>query len=622
MDKTSVSSFHGYIFPYVEYSPSGKKLKKSHCGHLYKVGDYHLAICGREIHSPVKPIGIQVEGRLFNKERLSALLDAGTLDETELLISAYRKWGISFPRYIEGDFAFVLWDCTVGRVIIGCGTEGNLPFFYTQHAKSLYFARELRSLLIEMPTLPRINENYLAQWLSITFAGSKSTFFENVFRLVPGTVMVYEQGRITLNDYWQPENTPMLYLKDSREYADGLREVLTQAVSLRLPGHSVGSMLSGGLDSSSVTSIAAELLQKENRRLYAFTAVPQYPVNDFSGRFCDEGPAAASVAAMRPNIDHVLVRHGKHSVFSMMDMFGARQLEPIFNPSNYDWIYEISLQAQHRELDTILTGTSGNISISYDGRFALPTLASSGRFGALLKLASTMHSKNGNSWSGIAYTTLSPWIPLGIDRFINKNRQNNVHLLEYSLINPEFAARHNMEATPFKIKNDFRTKRIQHLRRSEIGAANDIFRKITGIQRLDPTTDRRVAEYCLSVPIEHYIERGVPRSLIRNAMLGRLPEQVRTERRKGLQAADFALHFEKERNEALMELARMKKVDIVAKTLDLEKMEQMMHWSEEQITAHGGRLGYWPKLMRAFSVGRFLRRFEDGTLFKPLETQN
>jgi hypothetical protein len=93
-----------------------------------------------------------------------------------------------------------------------------------------------------------------------------------------------------------------------------------------------------------------------------------------------------------------------------------------------------------------------------------------------------------------------------------------------------------------------------------------------------------------------------------------LPEQVRTERRRGLQGADFEKHFQAERHEAFDELTRLKKVDLAARALNLLAMERMMRWSESQIAAYGAP-AYWTKLMRALSLGRFLRRMEDGTLF-------
>jgi len=130
----------------------------------------------------------------------------------------------------------------------------------------------------------------------------------------------------------------------------------------------------------------------------------------------------------------------------------------------------------------------------------------------------------------------------------------------------------------------------------------------------DATADKRVMEYCLSVPVEYYCEKGMPRSLIRNAMAGVLPEQVRTERRKGVQASDFGEHFRAERQEALDELARLRTVDLAVRALDLPEMERMLHLPESRVRELSLRAFYWPKLLRGLSLGRFLRRMEEGTL--------
>lgn len=239
---------------------------------------------------------------------------------------------------------------------------------------------------------------------------------------------------------------------------------------------------------------------------------------------------------------------------------------------------------------------------------------------ALAKMACEMNRVSHRRWRNITYEVFGLWIPPVIRRFLMKRvRGNSNDMFEYSMIRQEFAQHHGLSSS-FAMERNIeyphnRPLRTYYLRRPEIGNTREAFRRLTGVSRLDPTADRRVVEYCLSVPVEYYCEKGVPRSLIRNAMIGRLPEQVRTERRRGLQAADFPIHFEREREEALAELARMKKVDLAVRALDLEKLEQMMHWSGEQIAAHGGMMCYWPKILRAFSLGRFLRRFEDGTIF-------
>jgi asparagine synthase (glutamine-hydrolysing) len=193
---------------------------------------------------------------------------------------------------------------------------------------------------------------------------------------------------------------------------------------------------------------------------------------------------------------------------------------------------------------------------------------------------------------------------------------------EYSMIRREFVRKHDLGLMTLEqchARLDSRALRLLSLRAFDFGPFASAFRRLTGVGMSDPTGDRRVIEYCLSVPVECCCEKGVPRSLIRNAMMGRLPEQVRTERRKGLQAADFSIHFEAERAEALAELAQMRQVDLIAHALDLSAMETMLQLSPSQADARGGMLSHWPKLLRALSLGRFLRRLEDGTLFSVLE---
>jgi asparagine synthase (glutamine-hydrolysing) len=616
-----ISSFSGVIStsPNIEFAPKDKEPLRFN--QQCEVGGYFLTLEGQCPGANARDCGILLDGTIFNTAELAGRLDTELLDGEELLLRAYRKWGVGFPRYLEGEFAFVLWDRTTAQILLGCGPGVSFPLFYAQHGKDFFFARSLRHLLTKIDTVPSINEDYLARWLALTAVGSDSTFFEDVFRVMPGSILIFERGHIKHEAYWQPEKTSPLHLRESREYADGLREVLTRAIQDRLPkpgGSAVGTQLSGGLDSSSVTSLTAEILLRENRRLYAFTAIPEHSVDNPAGRFCDEGPNAATVAAMWPNVDHLLIRHGHHSVFRLMDLFGAEQLEPIINPANYDWTYEICLQARQRELNTLLVGDSGNMTFSYANRLALCSIASEGRFMTLAKLAWEMHHNGGRGWSAIGYEMLNPLIPLNVRCLLNKTRGNFKSLFEYSMIQPEFARHHGLDAMALERNINYshsRPLRALYLRRPDVGVVNEAFQQLTGVLRLDPAADRRVVEFCLSVPVEYYCEKGVPRSLIRNAMIGRLPEQVRTERRKGLQAADFNNHFERE--EALAELARMKKVDLAVRTLDLEKLEQMLFWSSDQIAKYGGMPQYWATILRAFSLGRFLRRFEDGTLFTP-----
>jgi asparagine synthase (glutamine-hydrolysing) len=582
------------------------------------LGRQRLALFGYQEHVISGAQGALLFGGLFHPERLASELRAESDNQPALLLHAYRRWGVDFPSHVPGEYAFVLWDSNSRRALLGRDPSGGWPLYYTQRGKDLVFADTIRYLLERPGGTAALNERRIAQWLAIHPESAPETFFEGILRILPGTTLLYEDGRLTVHDFWHPERTPLLKLRDGREYAEGLIDVLDHAVQDRIRACSpIGSQLSGGMDSSSVTVTAARLLGQGGRELSAFTAVPEHAV-EIPGRFTDEGPHAAAVAAMYPNIDHVLVRHGAHSVFSLIDRFNSAQEEPIFNPANYDWSYEICLQAQQRGIKTLLVGDLGNLTISYSGDRALQSLLQEGRLLAFASLAGDLHRYGSRRWRGMAHELLRPWMPVYARDAIDRRRGRFAATHEYSMIRRDFVRRHDLGLMTLEeghIRLHSRALRALFLRRNDFGPAIAALRRLTGVGRTDPTSDRRVIEYCLSVPVEYYCERGVPRSLLRNAMIGRLPEPVRTERRKGLQAADFTAHFAAERAEALAELERLKKVDLAARAMDLPAMRAMLQLTPAQIAERGGMVKFWPKLLRAFSLGRFLRRWEDGTLF-------
>ena len=586
--------------------------------HICVFGGSRLSLWGRMPDASSGGQCVLLSGQVFGQRELARELGMEPADGPALLLHAYRKWGTEFPTHVHGDYAFVLWDANTHRLLLGRDPFGCWPLYYTQRGNDLIFAGEICHLLRWAGGPARPNERHIARWLALFPEATTDTFFDGIFRLLPGTTLSIEDGRISVHRFWQPEKTPLLRLHDSREYAEGLADVLERAVRDRMTGTSaIGSHLSGGLDSSSVTVTAARLLAQEGRRLFAFTAVPKHAI-EVPGRFTDEGPHAAAVAAMYSNIDHVLVRHGAHSLFSVIDLFNSTQEEPVFNPSNYDWAYEICLQAEQRGIETLLIGQFGNFSISYSGDRALQSLLREGRFVDFARLASDLHRHGPRRWRSLVHELVRPWMPVRARHAIDRLRGQSTATHEYSMIRREFARKHDLGLMTMGQRHarlESRALRLLPVRAFDFGPFASAFRRLTGVAMTDPTGDRRVIEYCLSVPVEYCCEKGVPRSLIRNAMLGRLPEQVRTERRKGLQAADFSLHFEAERAEALAELARMRQVDLITHALDLPAMETLLQLSPSQADAHGGMLNHWPKLLRAFSLGRFLRRLEDGSLF-------
>jgi asparagine synthase (glutamine-hydrolysing) len=560
-----------------------------------------------------------LDGRLIRSRELSARLGtAGDSPLTDILL-AYRRWGAEFPRYLHGDFAFALWDGADRRLVLARDTEGRRPLHYWVRGEQLRFASEARGLLAHGDIPLVANQRRIAQRLSRIPEVSGGTFFQGISSVPAGHTVVWEHGRVDIRDFWKPSNISPLRLRDPREYADGLRCVLEEAVRDRIEDFSaVGSHLSGGLDSSSVTATAAGILNERGGRLSAFTAVPSVAVNDvgFPGFFCDESAHAAATVALYPNMEHVLIPNISAGLFRNLDRVSSAAECPQLTPGNLWWIHAICADAASRGLRVVLSGARGNLTISWDGEPALSTLIASGRIPAAMRLARARR-KTGSTWSATVKSGIGPLLPSGIRRTLRRIRGEDI--LEGEIgSRREFALSAGLdlrEALDYMESLDDKALRIWCIRRTDPGGITAALRRLTGVEQMDPTSDRRVVEFCLSVPEEHYCANGRKRSLIRDAMSGMLPAKVLEEPRRGRQAADVVFHLTREKAEIEAELKRLKKVDLAVRCLDLPALESLLQaWPSPPWEA--GHLAHVGQLMRAISMGRFIRRLEEGTLFR------
>jgi asparagine synthase (glutamine-hydrolysing) len=172
------------------------------------------------------------------------------------------------------------------------------------------------------------------------------------------------------------------------------------------------------------------------------------------------------------------------------------------------------------------------------------------------------------------------------------------------------------ESRDFMDYPDSRSVRIRCIRRADPGGIAAALRALTEVEQMDPTADRRVIEFCLSVPEEHYCADGRRRSLIKDAMAGMLPPKVLEERRRGYQSADVIFHLTREKAEIEAELKRLKKIDLAVRCLNLPMLESLVQSWPSPPYGRGEHATHGSQLMSAISMGRFIRRLEEGTLFR------
>lgn len=171
--------------------------------------------------------------------------------DTEVLAHGYEEWGDALVDRLDGMFAFCVWDTRARRVLLGRDRAGEKPLYYIADGERLIFASELVGLMASGLFEPQIDATALSKYRAHDFVPSPSTILRDVRKLSPGMVLSWD-GRVALREYWKVDFTPEPEPPDARERFQSLLE---QAVRRRLLSDvPVGAFLSGGVDSSAVTS--------------------------------------------------------------------------------------------------------------------------------------------------------------------------------------------------------------------------------------------------------------------------------------------------------------------------------------------------------------------------------
>jgi len=558
--------------------------------------------------------------RLDNRAELASALAIPSprlarSSDADLLFEALLKWdGEAVPRLI-GEFAFALWDKAEQTLLLARDLFGHRPLYFHEGADFFAFAT-MPSGLHALPEVPReFDSEAMAEELALlSFTGTR-THFRGIQRVTPGSIMGVGRSGAATERYWQPPAERHDRLS-AGEYEEGLRAVVDVAVKEQLRGadSAVGSQLSGGLDSSIVTTSAAR--QFAPGKVIAFTAAPR---KDFDGpvpdaTIADESHLAAQTAALYSNIEHVIVDKSNETLVDVLDRQFAFMQQPTPGACNSLWAREISRSAKARRLNVMFVGFTGNLTASYSGREAWSGLLTRGRLLEVLGIGARMNAK------GIPLRTLGaqlvgPILPRPLWALACRIYGRPTDLSGYTAINPVLRATVEAKARAagvdllYQPSNDPVEARLAGLFDGDNGNYFKGMLGEFGLSFRDPLSDRRVVEYCLSVPAEEYLRGGTERSLARRAFADRLPRQVADMHLRGYQGADWYEKIERDLPLLRQELEVIGRCSGAAEALDTEWIAQSLDsWPTGDWARRDVILRYRYGLLRGISAGHFMRK--------------
>ena len=295
------------------------------------------------LHSRDGRLVLVADIRLDNRSELAAALGlplayGRQICDAAVLLACLEHWGEAVLNRLAGDFAFALWDAPAQKLLLARDFLGQRSLYYHRGCGFFAFASMPKGLHA-LPDVPYgADEQMAAQALALMPRRGPRSFFKDIARVEPAHSVTVTRDGLSARHYWQPRRSDGPRAQTS-DYVDGLRFHLDQATWSRLRGANnvIGSHLSAGFDSGAVTATAARLLAANGGKVIAFTAVPRegYAGPEPRNRLSNEGPLAATTAAMYPNIEHVLVRSGSYSPLQWVDRNFSLYEGPI--PSLVGW---------------------------------------------------------------------------------------------------------------------------------------------------------------------------------------------------------------------------------------------------------------------------------------------
>lgn len=298
-------------------------------------------------------------GEIYNFQTLQADLEARghqfrSRSDTEVIVHAYEEYGDDCVLHLDGMFAFAVWDETKQRLLLGRDRMGKKPLLYTKYAGRLSFASEFRPLLLDHRVPRDMDLHALDAYLTYLSIPAPLSIYRAIRKLPPAHLLIYERGDIRICKYWDLVYAPKLAISEE-EATQQLLALLRDSVRKRLITEvPLGVFLSGGVDSSIVTALMSQLLDK--------------PVKTFSIGFEEEEynelPHAAAVAR-HLNTDHheFVVKSSAIEVLpTLVEHFG----EPFADSSAIPTYYLSRLTRQH--VTVALTGDGGDELFAGYGR--------------------------------------------------------------------------------------------------------------------------------------------------------------------------------------------------------------------------------------------------------------
>ncbi len=545
---------------------------------------------GQVLFPPFTQAGIQhstkrivSDSKLYNLQNLVQKLDINEnqAEESFVILKAFEKWGKDCIKYFLGDFAFAIWDSEKEELFCARDHLGAKPFHYFFNGEAFVFSSDISAILTQEDLKFSIDEQYIADSISILKSEKHTTNYKEIKKLPPASYLFLKSGELEINKYWElkPQKT---HFKSNEEIIKEFKSILIESVKCRAYGqNSVGTELSGGIDSSSVMAIAKQFV-----KLKTFSHV--LPDN-LLGKIhpCKDERDFINLLGDFCKISN------RHFITSEESLVKVIQDNVVYSKNifqqNFGFFSDCLYQhAMKENVSVLLSGFGGDEVTTSKSLGYLSELASNNQWKELKR---DLKNQKSNKYRYLR--TLLKYFLKSKAQFIYKIIALNKHKkpfwfgkFENLAINNEFSEKFNIKERYFSYykKSDNSSlqekniERITHTHVSQRLEYCSLIARKYGVEYRYPLLDKRLIEFYLAIPARLKARNGIGRYIIRKAIDGMVPEKIQWRNDKsGATIPTVFMRMIHDKEQILEIINQAKQNKVVKKYVDIEKFEQWFH---------------------------------------------
>lgn len=493
-----------------------------------------------------KELAIVMDARIDNHDALCKELKLlQDTSDSSLIASLYSTYGASFCEKLIGAFTIAIWDKSEKRIIVVRDQMGIKPLNYYFKDGLFAFGTEKKSILSMSDIDKTPDWVFILNSMSNLGTETDATEYKQIKQLPPGHFLILENGSINIQKYWELDVSKETVYKDEKEYEDEFLSIFKEAIRCRFDKESATAChLSGGLDSSGITSVSHEIANELNSELQILSYNIIDNVNIDPAKF-DENLKAFNLIKYL-NADKLFTNVNTPIKRSIHTMTAHETIccDGISKTNNVNTEYEIQAKANESNCKVLLSGFGGDeLVTSFCRPFYLEHFDNLHLIKYFFDKRKSRHTSTDRS-KALVFASLSKIAPIlqsSIATFYAKNRYKNANFKGTSpFINKEHFTSANLDSlinTPkyfpmnhVKFPHSLRQYQRNHVCRQHTNRRIEseiLAGKYWNIEYRYPMADIRLLQYVLSLPLEQKISKDMSRRIFRKSMTNYLPDSIR-----------------------------------------------------------------------------------------------